>query len=148
MCFINIPEDHVLLIYHKTIEVSGGGIDAIIDVNPLFSVLAHIENDDYYPTFIDKITHLFFCSCKFHCFMDGNKRIAIALSAQLLLLNGYVLIVAKFIKEIENICYHVAAGRIGKELLREIIESILTHAYDEDEKLKLRIFIAIMEHAD
>ena len=34
-----------------------------------------------YPTFLDKLLHLFYCSCKFHCFCDGNKRIAITLTA-------------------------------------------------------------------
>ena len=34
-----------------------------------------------YPTFESKLTHLFFCVCKFHCFADGNKRLAITLSA-------------------------------------------------------------------
>ena len=41
-----------------------------------------------YPTFESKLTHLFFCVCKFHCFADGNKRLAITLSAQFLLLNA------------------------------------------------------------
>ena len=48
-------------------------------VGKLESVLCHIQNDDYYPTFLDKLLHLFYCSCKFHCFCDGNKRIAITL---------------------------------------------------------------------
>ena len=34
-------------------------------------ILDHIQNDDYYPDFVDKLTHLFFCSNKFHCFNDG-----------------------------------------------------------------------------
>ena len=40
--------------------------------------------------FVDKLTHLFFCTCEFHCFADGNKRLAITLSLQFLLFNGYL----------------------------------------------------------
>lgn len=41
--------------------------------------LKQIQNDDYYPTFADKITHLMFSCIKFHPFIDGNKRTAIFL---------------------------------------------------------------------
>ena len=61
-----------------------------------------------------ELTHLFFCACKFHCFADGNKRIAISLCAQMLLLNGYLRSVGGFIRESENVSYHVAAGNISK----------------------------------
>lgn len=95
-----------------------------LDQNRLDSVLHHIQNDDYYPTFVDKITHLFFCACQFHCFADGNKRIAITLSTQFLLKNGYMFIARDFIGKMENISYHVAAGKIDKELLNKIMTLI------------------------
>lgn len=77
-------------IHTSTIENSGGGDDGELDVGKLDSVLSHIQNDEYYPTFLDKLEHLFFCACKFHCFIDGNKRIAITLTAMYLLKNGYM----------------------------------------------------------
>ena len=52
----------------------------------------------------------------------------------------------KFIKELENISYHVAAGKINKDLLKEIIESILFEDYDNDEQLKLKILQAIQDN--
>ncbi len=76
-----------------TVQISGGGALGIRDQGQLASVLENIQNDDWYPTFIDKLTHLFFSANKFHCFEDGNKRIAISLCAQMLLLNGYLLCV-------------------------------------------------------
>ena len=128
---------------HKlTIRVSGGGTDSILDSGKLESVLFHIQNDDYYPTFEDKLTHLVFCANKFHCFEDGNKRIAISLGAQFLLINGYVFVVPKFISEMENISYHLAAGKISKELLSEIITSII-YDLDYSEQLKLKIINSI-----
>jgi len=109
----------------------------------LKSVLEHIQNDDYYPNFEDKLTHLFFTINKFHCFQDGNKRLSIAVSVYMLILNGYLYCSSKFIKEMENISYHVAAGKINKELLKEIIVSILLEDYDNNELLKLSILRAI-----
>jgi len=111
----------------------------------LESVLEHIQNDDYYPNFVDKLTHLFFCACEFHCFVDGNKRIAITLSAQFLLLNGYMSVAKTFFAEMENISYHVASGKIDKELLHKILTGVLDGTYDTDESLKLEIYNAISE---
>lgn len=130
---------------HKiTVRVSGGGSVGILEIGKLESVLQHIQNDDYYPTFEEKLNHLVFSSNKFHCFEDGNKRIAIAIGAKFLLNNGYVFIVPRFIQEMENISYHLAAGKIGKELLLEIIKSII---YEPEfaESLKLKIYKAIQE---
>ena len=73
-----------------TVKVSGGGADGVLDAGRLESVLQHIQNDVYYPTFEEKLTHLVFSANQFHCFQDGNKRISISLGAQFLLLNGYL----------------------------------------------------------
>lgn len=128
----------------KTVEVSGGGTLGHLELGKLDSVLQNIQNDDYYPTFEEKLTHLFFSACKFHCFQDGNKRIAITLSAQMLLLNGYLYCASSFIREMENISYHVAAGNIDKDLLQEIITAHLIEE-ENSESLKLKILNAISE---
>ena len=94
--------------------------------------------------FIDKLVHLFFCSCKFHCFTDENKRIAITLTADFLLRNGYMGIANVYFREMENISYHVAAGHIDEELLTELMTAILDNTYDNDEALKLKLFNAIL----
>ena len=132
-------------IHQKTIHYSGGGTLGHYDLGRLESVLENIQNDDYYPNFVDKLTHLFFCACEFHCFMDGNKRIAITLSAQFLLLNGYMAVAKTFFTEMENISYHVAAGKIDKELLHKIMTAILDGTYEFDESLKLAVYNAINE---
>lgn len=139
---IYLTLEQAIEIHHKTVEVSGGGAMGHLELGKLDSVLTHIQNDDYYPTFADKLTHLFFGACKFHSFEDGNKRIAITLCAQMLLLNGYLYCSGSFIREMENISYHVAAGRIDKELLGEIITSVLEDEI-EAETLKLKILNAI-----
>ncbi len=142
MAWTYLTLDQAIEIHKKTVEVSGGGALGHLELGKLDSVLQNIQNDDYYPTFEDKLAHLFFSACKFHCFQDGNKRIAITLSAQMLLLNGYLYCTSSFLREMENISYHVAAGNIDKDLLREVIAAHLAGDSD-DEVLKLRIFHAI-----
>jgi death on curing protein len=143
MAWMYLTLEQAIKVHGKTVEVSGGGSLGQLEIGKLDAVLQHIQNDDYYPTFDAKLTHLFFCACKFHCFEDGNKRIAIALCAQMLLLNGYLRSVNAFIRESENISYHVAAGNISKELLGEWIDAVLGGDDDDDEALKLKIFNAI-----
>lgn len=127
----------------KTIKYSGGGTLAEIDFGKLESVLYNIQNDDWYPDFEDKLTHLFFCTCQFHCFADGNKRLAITLSALFLLQNGYMAVANTFMQKMENISLNVAASKIDKELLHRIIVAVMNETYDDDEELKLEIFNAI-----
>lgn len=138
-----ITLDEAMEIHRMTVKNSGGGSYGSLDIGKLESVLTHIQNDDYYPTFLDKLKHLFFCSCKFHCFEDGNKRIAITLTADFLLRNGYMSVARAFFMDMENISYHVAAGHINEELLSKILEAILNNTYESDESLKLDIYNAI-----
>ncbi len=142
MTIVYLTLEQAVEVHQKTVEVSGGGAPGHLDLGKLESVLQHIQNDDYYPSFEDKLTHLFFSACKFHCFQDGNKRIAITLCAQMLLFNGYLYCSVPFIREMENISYHVAAGNIDKDLLREFITAVIQG--DEDgEELKLKVLHAI-----
>ncbi len=140
--FIYISIEQAIETHRKTVEVSGGGATGALNLGQLKSVLEHIRNDDYYPTIEAKLTHLFFSANKFHCFEDGNKRIAISLGAQFLLLNGFLFAATRFMHEMENISYHVAAGKIQKELLAKIIVELINE--DElSESTKLAIVEAI-----
>jgi death-on-curing protein len=64
----------------------------------------------------------------------------------MLLMNGYLRNIESFIREAENISYHVAAGAISKELLGEWMHAILS-GEEDDEALKLAIFNAISNHS-
>lgn len=130
--------EEVIEIHKKTIEVSGGGSEGILAIGSLNAALDHIQNDLYYPTFIDKLTHLVFAANKNHCFQDGNKRISITLGSIFLLKNGYLIAAQRFLYKMETISYHLAAGRIDKDFLHEIIESIVNEEdFSEDIKLRL-----------
>lgn len=128
---------HAIEVHDWIIEQSGG-LQGIRDLNPLESVLNHIQNDYYYPDIIPKLTHLVFSINKFHAFNDGNKRSSIALGAYFLELNGYDYCIKKFVLEMENIAVWLADGKISKDLLERIIESILLET-DYSETLKLEI---------
>ena len=136
--------DEVVEVHRKTIAVSGGGVEGSLDLGRMEGVLQNIQNDDWYPTFDRKLTHLFFCACKFHCFRDGNKRIAITLCVDMLNRNGYLGSLLRFMQEAENISYHVAAGRISKDLLGRWMVAILS-GMEDDESLKLDILHAISD---
>ena len=139
---IYISKEQAIEIHKKTIEYSGGGNYGILNIGFLYSALEHIQNDDYYPTFEDKLVHLIWSINRNHSFSDGNKRLSITLGAQFLLLNGYMFCVKRFMEEMENISYHLAAGRIDKELLHKLIHSFLEGEDDFNEELKLEYLLA------
>ena len=137
--------DDVIEIHRKTVEISGGGSDGIIDTASLSAAIDFIQNDDYYPTFIDKLTYLVYVANKSHCFQDGNKRIAISLGMKFLLDNGYLFAAQRFIFKMEIVSLHLAAGRIDRDFLKKLIESIV---YEEDysESLKMELLDRITEY--
>ena len=139
---IYISKEQAIETHKKTIEYSGGGNYGILNIGFLYSALEHIQNDDYYPTFEDKLVHLIWSINRNHSFSDGNKRLSITLGAQFLLLNGYMFCVKRFMEAMENISYHLAAGRIDKELLHKLIHSFLEGEDDFDEELKLEYLLA------
>lgn len=129
---------------HDFIIKESGGKLGIINAGKIDSVLEHIKNDLYYPNFEDKLTHLVFSVNKLHAFNDGNKRSSIALGAYFLEINRVDYCINRFIIEMENIAVYVADNLISKELLLEIISSIL-YEDDYEESLKLKIIDALQQ---
>ena len=123
---------------HDWIIEHSGGLPGLKDLGQLESVLQHIQNDDYYPTFDAKLTHLIFAINKFHAFNDGNKRSSLTLGAYFLTLNGYDYCVTQFVEKMENIVVAVAEGKIHKELLERLVISLIEDDdFPEDLKLEL-----------
>jgi death-on-curing protein len=140
MAFAYFDTTHAINVHDEIINQSGG-ILGVLNEGLLDSVIEHIQNDFYYPEIEHKITHLFFSINKNHSFHDGNKRASIALSAYFLEINNCSFRIERFISEMENIAVDVADNRINKDLLFEIICSII---YEDDytEELKLKIIYA------
>lgn len=132
---------------HDFIINESGGSHGVRDIGLLESVLDHIQNDFYYPEFEVKVTHLVFSVNKSHAFSDGNKRSSIALGAYFLEINGFEYCIDRFIIEMENISVHVADNRIDKDLLYEIICSIINEDYYSEE-LQLKIIDAINQNEE
>ncbi|AGW13150.1 type II toxin-antitoxin system death-on-curing family toxin [Megalodesulfovibrio gigas] len=122
---------------HRLVIEQSGGVHGVKDRGLLESVLTHIQNDDYYPEFLDKLTHLCFAVNKLHAFHDGNKRASLALGAFFLLLNGYDHCVTPFLRDMENITVWVAENAIKKELLRDILQDIILQAAREEVRLAI-----------
>lgn len=140
---IYISKEQALATHKSTIDHSGGGDYSNLNLGYLESALELIQNDDYYPTFQDKLVHLIWSINRNHAFSDGNKRLSITLGVQFLSLNGYLFCIKRFLAEMENISYHLAAGRIEKELLDRLIQSILDGEDDFEESLKMEYLLAI-----
>jgi death-on-curing protein len=138
----NYPATNYAVFAHDEILAISGGLSGVLDIGRLTSILTHIQNDDYYPSFEEKLTHLVYAVNKGHCFNDGNKRTSIAVGSFFMELNGLDALVTKFILCMENIAVHIAANKIDKNLLGEIIVSILTED-DFSESIKLRMIDAL-----
>lgn len=128
---------------HDWIIEHSGGLPGVKDSGQISSVLEHIQNDLYYPSFEEKLSHLVFAINKFHAFNDGNKRSSLVLGAYFLELNGYDYCVKKFVREMENIVVWLAEGKISKELLLKLITSIIMDD-DYPEALKLELVEALV----
>jgi death-on-curing protein len=133
--------EYIIKTHQKIIEISGG-IPAVKNFGYIDSPIHHIQNDEYYPTFEDKLTHLVFSFNKNHGFHDGNKRTSIAVGLFFLIINGLDVFANKFVIEMENIAVTVAQNIIDRELLYEIIYSIINEE-DYTESLKIKIYNAL-----
>jgi death-on-curing protein len=123
---------------HDDIIDLSGGRKGIHEIGLLESILEHVQNNDYYPSFEDKLTHLVYSIVMNHAFSDGNKRSAIAIGAYFLQINGYSGVVGKFIIEMENVVLWIAKKYINKSFLFIIITSLMADGnLSEEVKLKL-----------
>lgn len=140
MEFIYFDTAHAISVHDEIVKNSGGLI-GILNIGLLKSVIVHVQNDFYYPELEHKLTHLFYSINKNHSFQDGNKRASIALSVYFLEINNCSFLATRFISEMENIAVDVADNRIDRNLLFEIIFSLI-YEYDYSDELKLKIIYA------
>ncbi len=128
---------------HDEIVAKSGGLQGTKDEGLIDSILSHMQNDDYYPDFASKLTHLVFSIIKNHAFNDGNKRTSIMLGATFMRINDFGKeIVDNFVVQMEDVVVAVAENKIDKHLLNEILVS-LTTKYEYSDELQSRINNAI-----
>ena len=111
-----------LIEIHDSIVENLWWLKWIKDKQQLESILQHIQNDNYYPSIVDKSVHLFFWIIKFHCFNDGNKRSAI-MSTKYFLENNWIFI-EDFSTKLEDIAVWVAKWNLNKEYLEKYFETL------------------------
>ncbi|MBJ2219746.1 MULTISPECIES: type II toxin-antitoxin system death-on-curing family toxin [Pseudomonas] len=139
--FFYFDTSHAVSIHDWIINNSGGRA-GIFNIGNIDSPLEHVKNDDYYPKIEDKLTFLVYSINKNHAFNDGNKRSSIALGAYFLKLNGYHYAVSDFVSEMENIAVWVADNIVNRDLLHELIVSMI-YEVEFSEELKLKLLTAI-----
>lgn len=110
---------------HEYIIEQSGGLKGVKNLGMIDSVLHHIQNQDYYPEFIDKIAHIVFGLNKNHAFNDGNKRASLVLSSFFLELNGHDFAVKQYTRGMEEVVIWVAKSLVEKDALKSIIEFLL-----------------------
>ncbi|MFR5184487.1 MAG: type II toxin-antitoxin system death-on-curing family toxin [Dialister invisus] len=120
------PTAPAIIDIHNSVIKKSGGLAGVKDIGQLESVLAHIQNPDYYPTFLDQITHLVYSIAKFHIFNDGNKRSAILSGALFLTLNNYDRSMDLFVRGMEVPIIEAVTNHITKDELKDIIGIILS----------------------
>ncbi|GEM_PF-334688 len=111
--------------------------EIIVDRGKLDSVLHHIQNDEYYPSFINKLAHIVYGINKNHAFNNGNKRASLAISVFFLEINGHDEFVYNYQQGMEEVVVWVAKSLIEKETLESIIEFLLY-----EDPINIEYFIA------
>ena len=139
--FIFLDKKQVAKLHDIVLEKSWG-LPWVINIGLIDSVLEHIKNDDYYPEFIDKLTHLLYGITMNHSFTDWNKRTALATSACFISLNYNPTIAGSFIDFIENIVVQIADGVVSKKVLHKYLTTFF-ETQEADESVLVEIIRAI-----
>ena len=115
-----------LLIYHQKIMKVTGGADGVRDQGLLESALGKaeqtFEGEELYPGLTRKVSVVTFSLIKNHGFVDGNKRIGVAVMLLLLRLNGYSIRYSQ--DELVQLGLGTAEGKLNE---KDIEEWIIRH---------------------
>ena len=136
--------EKLLAIHDKVLAVSGG-MAGVKDEGLLRGPVEFIQDDNYYPTFSDKITHLVYSLVKNHGFNDGNKRTALAAGGLLLMLNGYDDFIGYYFLMFEQVMVLVADNGLSKVQLSVLMKDMVEFG-ELSESSKVMIVEALADH--
>jgi len=136
--------EKLLAIHDKVLAVSGG-MAGVKDEGLLRGPVEFIQDDNYYPTFSDKITHLVYSLVKNHGFNDGNKRTALAAGGLLLMLNGYDDFIGYYFLMFEQVMVLVADNGLSKVQLSVLVKDMVEFG-ELSESSKVMIVEALADH--
>lgn len=134
----------VMWLYDRVIEASGGGLRGFRDEGELLYVLDFVQNDMYFPDFLSKMTFLIHRICHGHIFLDGNKRMGLAIGGLFLSINGIYKPSLDYLGRMEMVSYHIASGNIDEDLLKNLLVDIIA-GKDYNENLKLELYKAVLD---
>lgn len=122
MNYINLEDVRLI---HQKIILKQKSLEGELNIGLLTSALFQIQNDEYYPSFEDKLTHLVFCCVKFHPFVDANKRTALLIGALFLKINQTNANIKNWFLKMEDVVVNLANNEIDKNTLQMIIGAII-----------------------
>lgn len=122
MNYINLEDVRLI---HQKIILKQKSLKGELNIGLLTSALFQIQNDEYYPSFEDKLTHLVFCCVKFHPFVDANKRTALLIGALFLKINQTNANIKNWFLKMEDVVVNLANNEIDKNKLQMIIGAII-----------------------
>lgn len=123
---INLTVDEIQDLHAIIIERTGGsgGLrDMGLLESAVLSCLQTFNEEELYPTVIEKAAHLAFGLCKNHPFVDGNKRIAILSMLTTLTVNGLECEFSQ--NELINLGVGIAEGSLNEDKIRKWIREHL-----------------------
>ena len=101
----------VMWLYDRVIEASDGGVKGFRDEGELFYVLEVVQNDEYFPDFISKMAFLVHRVCHGHIYLDGNKRMGLAIGGLFMSMNGLYKSSLDYLGRMEIVSYHIARNK-------------------------------------
>lgn len=112
--FITLKTKDVLELHTIQIESFGGPQGKFLDsydrVEAILNQVYPKFGYEKYKTIFEKVSAITYFLVKDHCFMDGNKRIALTVCDILLQLNGYILMLSE--EDAYKLIYDIASSNI------------------------------------
>jgi death-on-curing protein len=122
--------DDVLVIHDRVIEEFGGD-SGLRDRGFLESAVAMphstFDGADLHAGLASKAAAYLFHLCANHAFVDGNKRVAVAVAEFFLLINGFELSATD--DEIVELTLGVAGGQLSKDQVVEFFENFIMESH-------------------
>jgi|SRR5215211_1268684 len=118
MRYLTVGE--ILELYNRVVKQSGGSV-GILNLGSLESAVAQprmtFNNEELYPTIVDKASALGYSIIQNHPFIDGNKRAGHAALETFLMINGHEISASE--DEQVEIVLGVASGKVDRSTFTE-----------------------------
>ena len=121
---INLTVEEIERLHELLIEKTRGSSglrDRGLLESAVLSCIQTFDDEELYPTVVEKAAHLAFGICKNHPFVDGNKRAAVLSMLMTLKLNG--ISCGHSQRELVDLGLGIATGSMNENMVLEWIRS-------------------------